>query len=252
MNCGTLGPATPANSGSTPPMDTPTRSTHAINSGPKSRVLCFRAPCPKYSHISCNRKCCKLCCVIEGGCRAKGHNQASISENQRRKIHGSVRRLGAITGSQGPEPASFSSSQPQTPTPTYAEREVSWAESLHRLDNLIENPMDKLMERAEKDRALAQEEERQFEAALAASLSDSSTPVPSSSASLFRTGTSVAGIPVTIVTPKNRPTITTQMNNDWMRPFENRTLEEPRRGRAQTDIEVARKFRITLWDKVSV
>lgn len=48
---------------------------------------------------------------------------------------------------------------------------------MQKIDSLIPNPMDALMEQARTEEALAWEEERQFEAALAASLSDNNSTV---------------------------------------------------------------------------
>ncbi|KAF9550191.1 hypothetical protein CPC08DRAFT_768947 [Agrocybe pediades] len=96
------------------------------------------------------------------------------------------------------------------------------------------------------------QEEKEFEAALAVSLAE---PQPfnavagsSSQGNVSRAGT--MSFPVTRVSSSNMPTVTSQMNADWMRPFEDRNKEpltlKDKKGDAQ---DLLRKFRIVFWTK---
>ena len=61
----------------------------------------------------------------------------------------------------------------------------------------------------------------------------------------------VAGLPVTQASPSNRPKITTQMNDTWMRDYEDHTKDvQQRKGRGQIDFEVVQKFRVVWWQQV--
>jgi len=60
----------------------------------------------------------------------------------------------------------------------------------------------------------------------------------------------VTGLPVTRVGSSNRPKITTQMNDTWMRDYEDHTKEvQKRKGRGQIDLEMVEKFRVVWWEK---
>jgi hypothetical protein len=71
---------------------------------------------------------------------------------------------------------------------------------------------------------------------------------PTATATAFFMG----GLPVTRVTSSNRPTITTQMSKDWMRPYDDKSRQaQESPGKRQVDKEVIEKFRIVWWEKVS-
>src|ERR1700679_4156068 len=58
----------------------------------------------------------------------------------------------------------------------------------------------------------------------------------------------VSGLPVTRVTSSNRPTITTQMNETWMRDYDDKTKEKRRvGGNSQIYLEMVQKFRVIWW-----
>ena len=63
----------------------------------------------------------------------------------------------------------------------------------------------------------------------------------------------VSGLPVTRVTSKNWPTITTQMNETWMRDYDDKTKEKRQvGGNSQIDLEMVQKFRVIWWEKVCI
>jgi len=73
------------------------------------------------------------------------------------------------------------------------------------------------------------------------------SPTSESSTSLL-----VHGLPVTRVTTANRPAITSQMSDDWMRMHEDRTkLPQPIR-KGQVDVELVQRFRIIWWSAVCI
>jgi hypothetical protein len=79
--------------------------------------------------------------------------------------------------------------------------------------------------------------------------------LPSTSATMDRQNMStrflVAGLPVTQAGPSNRPKITTQMNDTWMRDYEDHTKDvQQRKGRGQIDLEIVQKFRVVWWQQV--
>jgi len=113
---------------------------------------------------------------------------------------------------------------------------------------------------ASREAQLEAQEDAEFQKAIAESLQSlpSSSPIASTlslpnprptppTATAFTMG----GLPVTQVTTSNRPTITTQMSKDWMRPYEDKSKQaQESPGKGQVDKEVIEKFRIVWWEKV--
>ncbi|KAF8801528.1 hypothetical protein BYT27DRAFT_7261857 [Phlegmacium glaucopus] len=251
----------------------------------KPAQTCARKPCTKISHGSCNNGCCRLCCVMQGGCTTvKDHTSDSLSEAQQRKVQ-SIKLLHTV------HPVTKRTAKQTTVTPHPPEPlsagdagDLTPAFAAFLQDQLNNHPFRQLQEETN-NRLVADEAERQaaqreeeweeldFQVAIAASRaemlalpsSESSFLVNVASSSLHHhtpppepllkvastpavASTFIAGIPVTKVTSKNRPTITTQMNDDWMRDYEDRTKEvQPRRGRSQIDHELTCRFRIVWW-----
>lgn len=111
---------------------------------------------------------------------------------------------------------------------------------------------------ASQEALLEAQEEAEFKKAISESMkslppspntSTSTLPTPQPTATAFFMG----GLPVTRVTTSNRPTITTQMSKDWMRPYEDKSKQaQESPGKRQVDKEVIEKFRIVWWEKVIV
>lgn len=107
---------------------------------------------------------------------------------------------------------------------------------------------------------LEAQEDAEFQKAIAESLrglppsspiaSTSSLPNPQPTLPTA-TAFTMGGLPVTRVTTSNRPTITTQMSKDWMRPYKDKSKQaQESPGKGQVDKEIIEKFRIVWWEKV--
>ena len=148
---------------------------------------------------------------------------------------------------------------------------ANFAQSLSESDPVLQLKCeDKRREQAEQlaaDKELAKElqEEEEHEALLAetrtALLSSPADPGPSTRTTSALSSSSkaspstflVSGLPVTRVTSKNWPTITTQMNETWMRDYDDKTKEKRRvGGNSQIDLEMVQKFRVIWWEKVCI
>jgi hypothetical protein len=147
---------------------------------------------------------------------------------------------------------------------------TKWAQLLSESNPVMQlKREDKRREQVEQlaaDQELAKElqEEEEHQTLLAetrsALLSSESSPPadpgPSSTARFSDASPStflVSGLPVTRVTLSNRPTITTQMNDTWMRDYDDKTKEKRRvGGNRQIDLEIVQKFRVIWWEKVCV
>ena len=143
---------------------------------------------------------------------------------------------------------------------------AKFAQTLSESDPVLQmKRKDKQHEEAEQlaaDQELAKElqEKEEHQALLAetraALLSSPAGPGPSTPALSSEDSPStfhISGLPVTRVTLSNRPTITTQMNDTWMRDYDDKTKEKRRvRGNSQIDLEMVQKFRVIWWEKVCV
>ena len=61
----------------------PSQSTSARLDGKCSQAI---PACKKNAHSSCENDCCRICCVIKGGCRVKDHSKSSMTDSQLAKI----------------------------------------------------------------------------------------------------------------------------------------------------------------------
>ena len=148
---------------------------------------------------------------------------------------------------------------------------ANFAQSLSESDPVLQlKREDKRREQAEQlaaDKELAKElqEEEEHEALLAetrtALLSSPADPGPSTRTTSALSSSSkaspstflVSGLPVTRVTSKNWPTITTQMNETWMCDYDDKTKEKRQvGGNSQIDLEMVQKFRVIWWEKVCI
>ena len=243
----------------------------------KAGQSCSRAPCTKDAHGSCQNTCCKFCCVVKGGCPLKGHNESGLSQVQ-------LAKLGAIKASSrdtlpslplGPgalihnAPLRFPL-DPQLSQPIHSFEELArhLAESnpVLQMQREEERNARQQQEDAEREAEIERQEEESYSRAIAESLAlvhppPSPGPLSSSSSSGHRlvppvsdlsTSLLVHGLPVTRVTASNRPTITSHMNDDWMRAHEDRTkLPQPIR-KGQIDTELVQKFRVIWWSAVRI
>jgi len=239
---------------------------------------CQRKPCTKNANGLCKKNCCRFCCVVLGGsgCPAKDHELASLSIAKQKKA---LNLRSSIPGQFYSAQTTPSSSR-ISPTPTFD----ALAKVLRDQDPVIQLQHEDLLrvqaEQHQADQELAQElqEEEEHQAMLAsarAALRSSPThssptfpPLRSSSSShalhLDPLSTSapknhgddsatffVAGLPVTRVGSSNQPKKTTQMNETWMREYEDHTKEvQKRKGKGQIDLEMVQKFRVVWWEQV--
>jgi hypothetical protein len=112
---------------------------------------------------------------------------------------------------------------------------------------------------AEQERLIVQQEEHNFQAGVAVSLGlpavvsitppastshhmppSPSTPIPRASSSTTTTLNHLRTLPY------RPPNITHHMNSDWMRPFEDRSKETPKRHKRDPN----QRFRLVFWSKV--
>ena len=196
----------------------------------------------------------------------KGHNLASLSVAKQKKALNQP--------SSAPTQVPFRPTQqslPTTPFPSIigSSTYTTWdglAKALRDEDPVIQLKR-RDAERLEAEHCAADEElakelqEQEEHHALLASVraalqspSGHSSPIPASSfppspsnrfPSTLDVSTRflVAGLPVTQASPSNRPKITTQMNDTWMRDYEDHTKDvQQRKGRGQIDFKVVQKF----------
>jgi hypothetical protein len=233
---------------------------------------CLHAPnCRRPANAFCKNSSCKSCCLKHnGGCdQVRGHRAANFQPRH------TLAPGPSLFHSQESQPtSSFSESL----TPFGIDRDLtfdSFAESIRQ-----GNPVLRLKEEcasqaaAEQQAALHEaqleaQDDAELEKAIVESLyslSPSTSPVASNSKSTSAlpssnpqpiptttpsTALTMGGLPVTRVTTSNRPTITTQMSKDWMRPYEDKSKqvqESPAKG--QIDKEIIEKFRIVWWRTV--
>jgi len=217
--------------------------------------------------------CCKFCCVVNGGCAVKGHQPGALSQTQLTKL-ATVKR----TSTSNPLPP-LPSTQPQYAPPRFS-LDPRLAQPERSFDDLAKllsdsNPVlhlqreeeansRKQQEEAEQEAELERLEDEDYRRAVADSLS--LIPMPSSSSPPAFSGVSslrplptvsesstsllVHGLPVTRVNGSNRPTITSQMSDDWMRAHEDRTKLPQAIRKGQIDSELLKRFRVVWWSKV--
>ncbi|KAF8957606.1 hypothetical protein BDZ97DRAFT_1706816 [Flammula alnicola] len=245
--------------------------------GTKIFNKCSRAPCKKNAHGSCQNVCCKKCCLVQGGCNVRDH-KASSSSGPPQPPSSQFSSSAPPTISAGPPPPTIVID----PTLTFdiLAQQLSDADPLRQLQLQEEIRAEKERDAAEREAELDRQEEEDFQNALAASRAALRSPSSDSSiasTSLLPVGESIAnsagsrraqagphsakssqqppsssllvsGIPVTRVTAANKPTITTQMNPNWMRIYEDKTQQPPAlTGRGQLDVEMVQRFRVIWW-----
>jgi hypothetical protein len=251
---------------------TGTQSTTASGlSSTRERLskLCIRAPnCKRLANAFCRNRSCKSCCLKHnGGCdQVRGH-RAQLQPHTP-GLSSSFPRT-----PESPPTSSFSFKFPAVIDPALTFE--SFAESIQQEDPVLQlreacsSQAAAERQAAFREAQLEAQEDAAFQKAITESLrslspsspipSTSSTstpsqPIPMSTTSVTPgppTAFTMAGLPVTRVTKSNRPTITTQMSKDWMRPYEVKSKhpqESP--GKGQVDKEVIEKFRIVWWEKV--
>ena len=223
----------------------------------------MRSPCTKLAHGECGNLCCRLCCVILGGCQLKAHREAALSANQLSKVHALRTRCPNPSTTALPlQPDPPSLNQPAR----LSEVNKEWRKSLEAISAATDYGFSKVMERDrnqmeqerlefETEKEMEQREEEDFQRALQESRELCAISPSPPSGSPLRPSTSrslhLPLFPVTRVTTSNMPTITTQMNADWMRTYEDRTKGPIVKSRAgQADAELVQKFRIVWWAKV--
>ncbi|KIM35586.1 hypothetical protein M413DRAFT_20720 [Hebeloma cylindrosporum] len=245
-----------------PPMDKAKSSA-----GKQPGRTCARAPCTKDAHGSCQNRCCKFCCVVNGGCSIKDHNVAALSQTQ-------LSKLAAAKGA----PPSLSATTPRFPLDprlTQPERSfdelarlLSESDPVLHLQREEEANSRKQQEEAQREADLERLEEDNYRRAVAESLSliqtstsSSTPPTSSSNVSASRplptvsepsTSLVVHGLPVTRVKGSNRPSITSHMSSDWMRAHEDRTKLPQALRKGQIDSELLKRFRIVWWSEPGV
>ena len=223
----------------------------------------MRSPCTKLAHGECGNHCCRKCCVIIGGCQLKAHREAALSANQLNKVHAQRTR--------GPNPST--SALPLQPNPPSLNRPARLPDadeerrrSLEAALAITDYGFSKVMERDrnqmeqerlqhETEMEMERREEEDFQRVLQESrelcANSPSPPSGSPARPLTSRASHLQTFPVTRVTASNTPTITTQMNADWMRTYEDRTKVSIVKSRAgQADAELVQKFRIVWWEKV--
>ena len=238
-----------------PTLPLPTAPSPQLSTVLPTSRLCFRAPnCKRLANSFCTNRACRSCCIkVNGGCRGVRGHAAANPRPQR-------------TNSVIPPP-----SQPM----------LASSSSLFEIDPILSfdsfaelvregNPVLRLREEcasqaaaehqaASHEARLEAQEDEEFKKAITESLrSLPSSPIASTSSlpdpqPMLPTSTafSMGGLPVTRVTTSNRPSITTQMSKDWMRPYQDKskeTQESP--GKRQVDKEIIEKFRV-VWSASS-
>jgi hypothetical protein len=206
---------------------------------------------------------------------AKDHNLASLSiARQKKALNQRSSIPGQLYSAQPPTPSSSRIS----PTPTFD----ALAKVLRNQDPVIQFQHEDLLrvqaEQRQADQELAQElqEEEEHQAMLASARAALRSPPIHSSPTFLPPQSSsrtlqliplstlapenhgddsttffVAGLPVTRVGSSNQPKKTTQMNETWMREYEDHTKEvQKRKGKGQIDLEMVQKFRVVWWEQV--
>ena len=189
-------------------------------------------------------------------------------------------KLATVKGTSSGNPSLPSTTQPQYAPPRFlldlrlAQPERSFddlakllseSNPVLRLQREAEANSRKQQEEAEKESELERLEDEDYRRAVAESLSV--IPMPSSLSSPASSGLSsrplptgsesstsllVHGLPVTRVNGSNRPTITSQMSDDWMRAHEDRTRLPQAIRKGQIDSELSKRFRVVWWSKVRI
>ena len=256
-------------------MQSPTNKAKS-GTGKRPGRTCSREPCTKDAHGSCRNQCCKFCCIVNGGCPIKDHNEAALSQTQ-------LSKLAAAKGSSSHNPLPFLPAttpcfplDPRLTRPEHSFEEL--ASLLSEFDPILhlqrqeEANSRKQQEAVEHEAGLECLEEENYRRAVAESLSHIPTPpahsssLPASSESgvsashprpsptVFEPSTSllVHGLPVTRVNGSNHPTITSHMSADWMRAHEDRTKIPQALRKGQVDSELLKRFRIVWWSEVCI
>ena len=210
---------------------------------------------------------CKQCCISQGGCTAPKHQPQHLSLRQQQKQRSRLPLPAPPTLS--PTQQDFTSIQhilDSVPRPTQILPPLPPSE-LRTLQN-IRNSDPTLSFFAQEDqcrqgeqldaeqaRLIAQQEERDFQASVAASLglpaavpviplastSRQSPPLPSLSNPTPQASSSTTNALRTI--PYRPSNIMHHMNTDWMRPFEDRSKETPKRRKRDPN----QRFRLVFW-----
>ena len=243
------------------------------SAGKQPSRTCSREPCTKDANGSCRNHCCKFCCIVNGGCPIKDHNEAALSQMQ-------LSKLAAAKGSLSHNPLlSLPATTPRYPLdPRLTQPEHTFnnlASLLLEFDPIShlqrEEEARKQQEAVECEAGLKRLEEENYHRAVAESLSliptpaHSSIPPPSSSAvapshpcltpTVSESSTSsllVRGLPVTRINGPNHPTITSHMSADWMRAHEDRTKLPQALRKGQIDSELLKRFWIVWWSEVRI
>jgi hypothetical protein len=237
---------------------------------------CSREPCTKDAHGSCQNSCCKFCCIVNGGCLIKDHNEAALSQMQLSKL---AAAKGSSSRHHHPPLSATTPRFPLDPQLTQPEHSFDELASLLSESNPVfhlqqgeEVNSRKQQEAVEREAGLRRLEEENYRRAVAESLSliptpthfssppasssgvSSSHPHPSLTVSELSRSTSflVQGLPVTRVNGSNRPTITSHMSADWMRAHEDRTKLPQALRKGQMDSELLKRFRIVWWPEVCI
>ena len=238
----------------------PQLSTASSSTGERISKLCFRAPnCKRLANSFCTSRACKSCCLkVNGGCNTvRGHRAANPQPQ---------RTLAVIPPSSQTIPASSSSSllfeiDPALTFDSFAEL-IRQGDPVTRLREECASQAAADHQAATREAQLEAQEDAEFKKAISDSLRSLPTsPIPSTSSLPYPQGPQptpptattffMGGLPVTRVTTSNRPTITTQMSKDWMRPYEDKSKQaQESPGKRQVDKEVIEKFRIVWWEKV--
>lgn len=248
----------------TRPRDLP--ATHPAQEG---RCPGCTGPTRRPVHRSCQQHMCKQCCITQGGCTAPKHQPQHLSHRQQQK----QRLRLPPTSPPTPPPTQLpveqftsmhhileSVSRPTQTLPPLLPSEMRTLQNIRNSDPALSFFANEDQRRQEEqlvaDQAslVAQQEERDFQAGIAASLglpetvpilppASTSRQPPSSpllSTPTPRTPSSTTNTLLTI--PYRPPNITHHMNTDWMRPFKDRSKETPKRRKNPNQ-----RFRLVFW-----